>query len=324
MMSLMRVRKNRRQSAFTLIELLVVVAIIALLISILLPSLGRARELSKRAVCAANLKGMGTGFYTYANDNGQVWPIAAHLQADASSTGTGNVEYCNMIGAKRGEAGNPMAGETIDYDDPAPDENISTARNMWTLIRLDMSAPKSFICPSSDDAANDDEVPQDYWDFGRGDNVNTTADSEGYGQISYGYQVPYGTKGRPTSDRDLRMALAADKGPYGRSSLETSGSLDTDEFSDLTGRNYDDSPEEWKKFNSPNHGGVNLGEGQNVLFSDAHVDWEQKPAVGVGYDNIYTRWSGSGTDYSVRVQGTMPDAGQKLVPYTDTDSLIYP
>ena len=69
------VGKDGSRPAFTLIELLVVVAIIALLISILLPSLARARELSKRAVCAANMKGMGTGFYTYANENNEMWPI---------------------------------------------------------------------------------------------------------------------------------------------------------------------------------------------------------------------------------------------------------
>ena len=52
--------------AFTLIELLVVVAIIALLIAILLPSLKRARDKAKNTVCMSNLHQMGVGCATYA------------------------------------------------------------------------------------------------------------------------------------------------------------------------------------------------------------------------------------------------------------------
>ena len=63
-----------RKKAFTLIELLVVVAIIALLISILLPSLARARELSKRVVCAANSRGIGQACKIYAQENEEFWP----------------------------------------------------------------------------------------------------------------------------------------------------------------------------------------------------------------------------------------------------------
>ncbi|GJM24164.1 MAG: hypothetical protein DHS20C16_05790 [Phycisphaerae bacterium] len=54
---------------FTLVELLVVVSIIALLISILLPSLKRAREQSKLVVCKSNLHQIGTGIQLYAQDN---------------------------------------------------------------------------------------------------------------------------------------------------------------------------------------------------------------------------------------------------------------
>ncbi len=62
-------RKNQNgRVAFTLIELLVVVAIIALLLSILLPAFGRAREQSKGIKCLTNLKALGQGVIAYAGE----------------------------------------------------------------------------------------------------------------------------------------------------------------------------------------------------------------------------------------------------------------
>jgi prepilin-type N-terminal cleavage/methylation domain-containing protein/prepilin-type processing-associated H-X9-DG protein len=63
-----------RAKAFTLIELLVVVAIIALLISILLPSLQRAREEARSVACASNLRQQGVGLETYLQDNQGFYP----------------------------------------------------------------------------------------------------------------------------------------------------------------------------------------------------------------------------------------------------------
>lgn len=54
---------------FTLIELLVVIAIIALLASILLPSLKMAQELAKKTVCQSNMRGIGVAMSLYAADN---------------------------------------------------------------------------------------------------------------------------------------------------------------------------------------------------------------------------------------------------------------
>ena len=59
----------RRPYAFTLIELLVVVAIIAMLISILLPSLSKARSMARMVKCASIQKQFGTAHHMYANES---------------------------------------------------------------------------------------------------------------------------------------------------------------------------------------------------------------------------------------------------------------
>ena len=63
-----RLKSSPFRRGFTLIELLVVVAIIALLIAILLPSLGKARERSKIVSCLNNLRQMGIMYRTYLQD----------------------------------------------------------------------------------------------------------------------------------------------------------------------------------------------------------------------------------------------------------------
>lgn len=55
--------------AFSLIEMLAVVAIAAVLLSLLLPALSAARDVSRRTICAANLRQIGIAWHAYANDH---------------------------------------------------------------------------------------------------------------------------------------------------------------------------------------------------------------------------------------------------------------
>ncbi len=107
--------KTQRSGGFTLVELLVVVSIIALLISILLPSLQKARDSAKKIKCGANVRGIAQAGLTYAADDRQEFAIPINV-ADAefpesyrssysfggkSGTGhTGNVSQSFFSGVK--------------------------------------------------------------------------------------------------------------------------------------------------------------------------------------------------------------------------------
>lgn len=88
--------KSHPPKGFTLVELLVVISIVALLIAVLLPALGKARDTARIIQCASNERQMGVAFMIYANEDANYsLPHNSSLAHgnDALDTSRGDVTY---------------------------------------------------------------------------------------------------------------------------------------------------------------------------------------------------------------------------------------
>lgn len=247
---------------FTLIELLVVVSIIALLMSILLPSLGKAKELANRVHCTANLRGICQSMAIYGQENNDLYPsvmglpngsYGVNLAGTVGSTTTTDQVVSSYYTSAKARAGSPPAC-------------------LWLMVLRNYTGnPKIYLCKSDPAIAGPAATVDNAGRFF--DNFQTP------NQVSYSIAYPWDGAGNTAiwwrsnyaSDLPLMSDMAPAANDGGKNPAAPKGSLSL--------------------YNSGNHGGA----GQNVAYGDSHAEWQTSPYVGEQGDNIFTRGGPQGT-----------------------------
>lgn len=248
--------RDRGRPGYTYLDVLALLVLVPFLIlSFACWNSGRSRPVANRVKCASNLRQIGQAILLYSNENGGAYPRTRFVGGETVTPvfGTGIT------------ATNPFAD-----DGPAPND-VTAA--LFLLLRTQDITSEVFTCPSSN-------AERDSYGGGTNSALNRCNFSDLTKNLSYSYQNPYPDDA--AIERGFKLdvnlpaefAVAADINPGTKGSDDNVLAVTTTSSATLM-----------KKGNSKNHD----GDGQNVLYGDGHVEFQQNPFVGVNRDHIYAR-----------------------------------
>jgi len=261
--------RSRRSRGFTLVELLVVIGIIALLISILLPSLNRAREQANRVKCSSNLRQIAMAAIMYAN-------------AEVRSGAFPRTYFQPGANLKLDNTGWNVSAS---FGNPSPVGTNNVPASMFLILKTQEITPDVFACPSSQGergfAAGSSRGVQDASNW---ENIPLN--------LTYSYSTPFPSSAAMQGGWKFNNSLGPDFVLAADMNPGTQGGPAGSE-NRVTEPKFDSGKREMIKANSNNHS----NEGQNVVYCDAHVEFQGSPYCGPprsganapSYrDNIYT------------------------------------